>query len=240
MADSKSTTSQSELFTFGQSIPTFARGYQFALNLGFPEGVSVNNSRLGLNATPDEKIYTMLCESMTLPQRTFDVEEIMVQYGKPPIKITRQVRYTNWSVTFRSPAGMGFRDLFLDWQKRIQDTGEATSKKGRAMDYSLPQDYKVDSCEAKIKLKPGSDSSATGVTYKFYGLFPQDVNGVTLAHSDTGIVTFSVEFAYDFYDIIFNNADGDDVETGGTSSGSGGTSSGSGGTSSGRTIVRFG
>jgi hypothetical protein len=210
MADSNSTQSQSELFKFGQAIPSFARGYQFALDLDFPSGVRDQDGfdfgRLNLkDGSPDEKIYTMLCQSMTLPQRTFETEDIMIQYGKPPIKIARQVRYTNWSVVFRTPAGMGFRDLFLAWQDGISSTGNQGGRGGRRMDYSLPEDYKSDGCEAKIKLKPGNEGGATGVTYKFYGLYPADVNGVTLDHSDTGIVTFSVDFAYDFYEVDFKN-----------------------------------
>jgi hypothetical protein len=212
MAESNSSGEQSELFKFGEQVPTFARGYQFALNLEFPAGVSVTAKRIGTKSAPDEKIYTMLCDSMTLPQRTFETEEIMVQYGKPPIKIARQVRYTNWAVVFRTPAGMGLRDMFLAWQDEIQSTGNGGGEGGRRMDYSLPEKYKIDGSEAKIKLKPGSGSDATGATYKFYGLYPSDVNGVTLSHSDTSIVTFSVDFSYDFYEVEFNTADSDNEE----------------------------
>ena len=201
-----SSDSQSELYKFGQTVESFARSYQFAINIEFPSGVTSKiPARDILPGGLGEKNITMLCQSMTLPQRTFDIEDIMVQYGKPPVRIARQVRYTPWSVVFRSPSGMRMRDMFLAWQDEISSTGESSGGDGSAMEYKAPANYKTDGSEALIKLEP-NDSGSTGVRYKFFGMFPSDVSGVTFDHSDTGVASFSVELTYDYYKVIFDKA----------------------------------
>jgi hypothetical protein len=181
-----------ELRNFGERTKKgFAKSYQFALDIKYPSGLSSDQR--------DEQELTTYCQSMVLPQRMFDVADINFAYGKPPIKIARQVRYNNWSVTFRDTPGLQIRSDFLKWQGLIQNV------KLRDMTYNTPSVYKSDGSTARVKIAPGEDSSSASApktaTYTFYGLFPSDVQGVSFGHGDDSIVTYSVEFTYDFFTI---------------------------------------
>lgn len=188
-------TSDNQLYKFTQTIPTFSRSYQFALTLSLPV------LPLGPYAKLDDEQYiTMFCESMTLPQRTYTTTELMIQHGRPQIKIAGQVNYTPWSLQFRSEEGLSLRNVFLAWQELI------STSTPKEMDYNAPSNYKTNDSTAKIKVKANGNDSDTGAVYKFYGLYPSDVSGVTLSHSDTSITTFGVEFTYDFYTVELNTA----------------------------------
>lgn len=177
-----------ELLKFGERTKDgFARAYQFAINIRSP------NDKKG-----DEEYYTTYCESMTLPQRMYDTKELEFSYGKPSIKIATQVRFNNWSVTFRDIPGLQLRTDMLEWQELIVNT-----TKGKMM-YNTPKDYKSNDSTAKIKLSPsgGGDEKSLGMAiYRFYGLYPADVSSITFSHSDQSLVTFSVDFAYDFFTV---------------------------------------
>lgn len=178
------------LKSFRELTGGFARGHHF--NIGIIDwkdpkfGQSFMSKVIGTASTP---IVSAFCQSAELPTRTITAHQIRVQHGVPPINITNEVTYAPWSLSFYCDEIAALRYFFLRWQESAFES----QTKG----YGLPNAYKSSLAYAAL-LTP---QDIPCQVYTFRGLFPTDVGSLQLSQSDTGVLSFSVSFAYDFFEV---------------------------------------
>ena len=165
----------------------FARGHHFNLGIIDFKGIGDNkfvNYGAGAVLSP---LMSIFCSAMTLPQRNLEDEQLMIQYGIPAINMPTRVSYPGWSVTFYSDELALLRYLFIRWQEKIVSS--------RTKTFGVPATYKSQLAYAALL----SPQDIPTHVYTFHGLYPRDVQGIQVSQSDTDVLTFSVEFAYDYF-----------------------------------------
>jgi hypothetical protein len=177
------------LNSFRRITNGFARGHHF--NLGIVDFKGVGSSQVvnyvaGVVLTP---LISIFCSSTTLPSKIFQSEALSIQHGLPPINMASSVTYGPWSVTFYSDELAILRTLFLRWQEKINNTKD--------MSYGVPAMYKSQLAYASLL----SPQDIPVQVYSFYGLYPSDIQGITLSQMDTNVLQFTVDFTYDYFQV---------------------------------------
>ena len=178
------------LKTFREITNGFARGCHF--NIGIIDwkdpkfGQGPMAKVIGTASTP---LLSAFCSGTELPSRTISTHDIKVQHGIPPIKIGNEVGYAAWTLTFYCDEIAALRYFFLRWQESLFDT---TTKS-----YNVPKAYK--STLAYAALLTPQDIPCQ--VYTFRGLFPTDIGSLSLSQGDSTVLSFSVTFAYDFFEV---------------------------------------
>ena len=141
--------------------------------------------------TPDEvnRVISTYATSTAIPSRSITPVSATVQYGYHKINMGGDVNYAPWTVTFYGDGMLGLRYLFLKWQDMVTDQGRKT--------FNTPDIYKSYTSYAAV-LNP---NSLPVQVYRFYGVWPSDVSGLTVSNSDTSLIQYSVTFTYDFFTI---------------------------------------
>jgi hypothetical protein len=163
---------------FRQITKGFTRGCNFEIGIVGQDGNGWQDTTAVLSA---------FATSMGLPTRNFSTQPITIQYGLFPVNVPSGVTFTPWTVTFMGDDMMTLRNMFVGWQEMIYNT--------RAGAFSCPVDYKVDNFWAAVL----NTRDIPVQVYRFYGLWPLDVQGLTVSQADTNVIQFSVTFSYDLF-----------------------------------------
>ena len=176
------------LKTFRKITNGFARGHHFNIGIIDWRDPKVTNSVtqkvLGAAMSPLLNAY---CSATHLPAKTTDMHELRLQSGIAPIRIAKSVNFATWKVTFYADEMLALRFFFLRWMELINNTSNHT--------FSVPSAYKSSMAYAAIL----SPQDIPVHVYCFKGLFPINVSEIVVQQRDTDIMTFDVEFAYDFF-----------------------------------------
>ena len=168
----------------------FARNHHFNIGIVDWRDPAYTNKITGMVVgAASVPLQSMFCSSTTLPAKTFEHKRLPIHHGIPGYEIATNVSYSPWRVTFYSDEILALRFFFLRWMELIQNTDNQS--------YTLPKRYKSTLAYAAI-LTP---QNIPCHVYTFKGLFPVNVNEITVQQQDTGIMMFDVEFAYDFFQI---------------------------------------
>jgi hypothetical protein len=154
----------------------FARSYMFAIEI----------PQIGIQ--PDDKTtLTAFAQTMTLPQ--FELKSKNIEYQHINIKAVEGIRFDDdWTVTFWSDDSHILRSTFLTWSSLAWDFNRKSA--------STPKSYKRIANVYQLN-RVGQPVCQ----YTMHGLFPRKVGGYELNNASNDLVSFGVNFTYDYYTI---------------------------------------
>lgn len=124
--------------------------------------------------------------STTLPAYKLEQKDIDFQGQK--IRFAGPAEFEgSWSVTFLLDETHSLRHAILGWMQSAYDANK--------MHHSAPADYKRNN----VKVEQVTKNGQTVSTYNFVGVFPKQVNEVSLDQSSVDPATFEVTFSYDYF-----------------------------------------
>lgn len=149
----------------------------------------------------DSKTLVAYMRSTTLP--AVRLKEKLVNIGNNiEISLVEQVAYDHkWDVTFLSDDGNRLRTLFYLWSTRAAAIDRLVP--------STPAGYKIDGVKAQQMNRFGE----LVLEYTFFGVYPKSVSGVLLDHKDDKPQEFTVQFAYDYFNVMTLRTEQEDPTT---------------------------
>jgi hypothetical protein len=176
----------------------FQKTYLFYIHLNnftvnLPNGVT-------FSMMPNEDEFELCTANTMFPVITTDVQK--VGFYNSELKIATKNTYSDWSANFRLDINrqsftftsggdsekISTYEYFYIWQNLIFDPIHRTSL--------LPHQYKQNVELFLLNEKGEVDSSENG-HFILEGVFPTQISGGTLDYSSEGILTYTVNFAYD-------------------------------------------
>jgi len=139
---------------------------------------------------PGDEVFM---SSAAKPGRTLTPAE--TTYHAFKLKLPGTVNYEgSWSTTIKCTNDMKIYNAINKLINEYAPGGEE-SKKGNAGKHTLP------TVDGSVQLL-GADLVTPVSTYKFYGIFPTSIGEITLDQTNTDIVTFTVEWAYQYWEVV--------------------------------------
>lgn len=133
---------------------------------------------------------SILAESVTPP--TTSVESIPVPYGNKNINIAGRKTFGTLSIVFRDVIAKDTEYYVTKWLESIVKT--KTGERGQ-----IGNDQGKDGYKVNLEIIPLDPNGSKGRPSLAKGVFPINVDWGNLSYTDTGIRTFTVEFAVDDY-----------------------------------------
>ncbi len=179
---------RSEGLVFGGARPT-----NFTVTLSFPDLVNIPNASTKAS---------LLCRATKLPESI--LSDIPVPYFGRNIKLAGNRTYEDWEVVIMNDEDFLLRNAFEAWHNAINTTiSNRLDSRVAAISPALGNSYKTTAMVTQFAKEGPGDIDGEGAikTYKFEGLFPTAVSDISLDWDATNqIETFSVRFAYDWYE----------------------------------------
>lgn len=176
------------LRSFREVTNGFARNHHFSIGFADWRGLGLEGGIIskivGAAATP---ILNAFVSSMEMPAKSVDYHAVSLQHGLPKIKVASEVTYGEWTVNFYSDELLLIRYFLLEWMEVVNNSKNHT--------FGIPAKYKSNLAYGAVL----SPNDVPVQVYSFRGLFPIKVKGVEMAQDNTGILKFSVTFAYDYF-----------------------------------------
>lgn len=175
---------------------------QTGLRFAYEFQISVNEG--STNRIDGLEKLQFFATAASVPGRT--LESADVPYQGMTLRVPNNVTFNSpWAVTVRCDLDMVVRKAIEKWQQEYADL-----KMGGGGDKKIPSyTAHVDLLGHDLKImsnKTEAKFGNTGKTYVLMGIYPESYDDITLDTSDTGIATFGVNFAYQYwYDKAENN-----------------------------------
>lgn len=142
---------------------------------------------------------SFLCQAASIPAAI--TQSIDVPYFGRTIKVAGDRQFPDWNVEVMNDEDYAVRAIMEKWSNQIN----SLVSNRRSAQFDSPEDYKVDAYVYQYG-KQGDIIRA----YTFVGLFPTVVDSMQLNWAaQNQIQTFSVNFAYDYWEPLIEN--GDDI-----------------------------
>jgi|TARA_R100000455_G_C6234250_1_gene94962 hypothetical protein len=155
-----------------------ARANQFKVTMPFPGYAQVGGEIEDL---------AFLCRSTAIPAMT--IENIDVNFRGRAVKIAGDRTIANWSIVVLNDTDFKLRNAFERWQNGINNM---TDNEG----LTNPVDYQVDAFVDHLDRNGNTIKS-----YTLRGAYPVSIAEIGLDYDQkTEIETFSVEFAYQYFE----------------------------------------
>jgi hypothetical protein len=111
------------------------------------------------------------------------------------MKVAGDRTFENWNVQIYNDEDFKIRHAMETWHNRINSLRRNINETGSAR----PDAYKTD---AEV-LQYAKVGGAPIRRYKYFGLFPVSISEIELAwEAQNQIQIFSVQFAYDYYEVV--------------------------------------
>ena len=143
-------------------------------------------------------IAPFMIQSTQIPSSS--ITSIDVPYFGRKIKVAGDRTFDTWSVTILNDEDFALRHIFEEWHNRINSLYTNINQYGSA----APAEYKTDAHVIQYSKAPGTDGKKDPLrVYMFSGIFPTDISPIELDWGSTDTIeTFSVTFAYDFFEVV--------------------------------------
>lgn len=140
-------------------------------------------------------IAPFMCRASQLPSST--ISAIEVPYFGRKIKVAGDRTFEPWPVTVMNDEDFKVRHALERWHNSINSLSGNLNTTGS----SAPANYKSQGLVEHL-----GKNGAVLRTYKFYGIFPTDIQGIDLDWDSTDqIENFGVSFAYDWFEVVGGN-----------------------------------
>lgn len=148
---------------------------------------------------PSAENVAVMCKSSSLPARGMQKIDLKIKGRTVPVR--GQVKYSNdWQCTFYSDPEHKLKHAFETWinacdeglQYGDPDNDTITNIKDHA-NHGYTTEISVYQCDF--------DETRNACRYILYGVFPTEVSPITLESESGTIETFTVTFAYTYFDI---------------------------------------
>lgn len=177
---------KTQAFTDGGARPSL-------FQIEIPDFPSLPGGSVGIDAKAK---LSFLAKASSLPASI--MPEIDVGYMGRKIKVLGDRIFPNWSITVYNMEDFSIRNMFEDWHELMN---------GREPNIMFttttnPQNYKKDITVVQYS-KLGNEKKV----YTMVGAFPVSIGAISLDYDATNqIELFDVEFAYDYWQPIRENA----------------------------------
>lgn len=139
-------------------------------------------------------------QSTQIPSST--ITAIEVPYFGRKIKVAGDRTFDTWTVNIMNDEDFKLRHIFESWHNKINSLYTNLNTYGSA----APANYKTDAYVIQYSKSSGGSTTNPGSplrVYQFSGIFPTDISPIDLDWSSTDqIETFSVTFAYDYFEVV--------------------------------------
>lgn len=190
-----------------------ARPNLFRVSLEFPDNVLTSSSISSLVA---KERSTFLVKAAQIPASNLGVIEI--PFKGRMLKVAGDRTFDPWSVTVINDGDFSLRKVFEEWSKQINALTENVSSLGYTGTTNLAycKDMTVmqlsrDGVKERVPnntggtVQPGEDNETVVRTYRYYDAWPSSISAIDLNYeSNNQIEEFTVEFQYQYYDVVSN------------------------------------
>ena len=142
-------------------------------------------------------IAPFMVQSTAIPAST--VSAIEVPYFGRKIKVAGDRTFDTWNINVMNDENFKVRHYMERWHNAVNNLSQNYNTTGSP----APSNYKS---TAFVKQYGKSNPDRPIRVYKFYNIFPTDISTIDLDWIATDTIeTFSVTFAYDWYEIVSGN-----------------------------------
>jgi hypothetical protein len=144
--------------------------------------------------------FPFMCKTASLPSST--LQQIEVKYFGRAMKLAGNRDFAPWAVTIINDEDFKIRNALETWSNGIN----LFEQNVRGLPTSSPAEYKTNA-----EVRQFSQKGNIIRTYKFVGLWPAEVEAITVGWDNEQVQEFQVTFAYDYFyisDTATGNAGG--------------------------------
>ena len=154
-----------------------------------------------LNSQMNKERVSMLCKSASIPEKEIGTVDIWRRGQRFTIRDVTKFQGT-WSCEFYNDNNLSLRRAFEKWMYEIDKF------KALVVPTTLVTNSTILGYMGTVYINKKNHNNQDQITYKLRYAFPTRVSEVPLSTESTGITTFTVTFAYSYWEVDEESSNG--------------------------------